>query len=169
MIPKRVKQFYMNVTDIMKKEDYDYVAEILNKKELSLFTKLLKSEQKHCVRIAKDIEYIIDNKEINNIEIIKNKDRLIKVSLLHDIGKTRKKLNVIDKSIIVILNKLTKGELIKFEKSKKIQCYYKHSEYSYEILKDMIDDNLILDVARNHHKDNVNEIVNFFKVIDDKN
>ncbi|MGX4599717.1 HD domain-containing protein [Faecalimicrobium sp. JNUCC 81] len=169
MIPKRVKQFYMNVTDVMKNEDYNYVTEILNKEELSLFTKLLKSEQKHCVRIAKDIEYIIDNKDIDNIEIINNKNRLIKAALLHDIGKTRKKLNVIDKSIIVILNKLTKGELIKFEKSKKVQCYYKHSEYSYEILKDMIDDNLILDVARNHHKENVNEIVNFFKMIDDKN
>ncbi|MBO3443667.1 HD domain-containing protein [Clostridium sp. CCUG 7971] len=169
MIPKRVKQFYMNVTDVMKNEDYNYVTEILNKEELSLFTKLLKSEQKHCVRIAKEIEYIIDNKEINNIEIIDNKERLKKAALLHDIGKTRKKLNVIDKSIIVILNNLTKGELIKLEKSKKIQCYYRHSEYSYEILKDMIDDKLILDVARNHHKDNNNDIVSFFKTIDDKN
>lgn len=169
MIPKRVKQFYMNVFDVMKNEDYNYVNEILNEKELNLFTELLTSEQKHCVRIAKDIEHIIDNKEINDSKIINNKNRLIKAALLHDIGKTKKRLNVIDKSIIVILNKLTKGELIKFEKSKKVQCYYKHSEYSYEILKDIIDDNLILDVARNHHKDNVNEIVNFFKWIDDKN
>ena len=34
MIPKRVKQFYINVTDIMSKEDYDYVESILNNNEL---------------------------------------------------------------------------------------------------------------------------------------
>ena len=32
MIPKRVKQFYVNVTDKMNEKDYDYANEILNKK-----------------------------------------------------------------------------------------------------------------------------------------
>lgn len=169
MIPKRVKQFYINVTDTMNKEDYDYVEKILNKEEVDLFKKLLKSEQKHSLRIAKEIEYNIDNKMINNEEILKNRDIIIKAALLHDVGKTRKKLNVIDKSIIVILNKLTKGELIKLEKSKKVQCYYKHSEYGYEILKDKIDNKLILNIVKNHHNNDCDEIVEFFKKIDDDN
>ena len=46
MIPKRVKQSYVNVTDKMTEKDYDYANEILNKKELELFMKLSKSEQK---------------------------------------------------------------------------------------------------------------------------
>ena len=33
MIPKRVKQFYVNVTDKMTEKDYDYANEILNKKD----------------------------------------------------------------------------------------------------------------------------------------
>ena len=49
MIPKRVKQFYVNVTDKMTEKDYDYANEILNKKELELFMKLSKSEQKHSI------------------------------------------------------------------------------------------------------------------------
>ena len=88
---------------------------------------------------------------------------------LHDIGKITKRLNVIDKSIIVILNKLTKGKLKSIKTSKKIQCYYNHSSYGYEILKDIIDDTVILDIVKNHHSDNGNNLVNFFKQIDDKN
>ena len=73
MIPKRVKQFYVNVTDKMTEKDYDYANEILNKKELELFMKLSKSEQKHSIRIAKDIEFIIDNNETDDEEILKNR------------------------------------------------------------------------------------------------
>jgi len=169
MIPKRVKQFYVNVTDIMSKEDYNYVENVLNNNELQLFIKLSKSEQKHSVRIAKEIEFIIDNRLTDNQEIIKNKDILIKTGLLHDIGKIKKRINVIDKSIIVILNKLTKGELKKVKKSEKIQCYYNHSEYSYEILKKIVDDELLLEIVKNHHNNSDNEIIKFFKEIDDKN
>ena len=93
----------------------------------------------------------------------------MKSALLHDIGKITKRLNVIDKSIIVILNKLTKGKLKSIKKSKKIQCYYNHSSYGYEILKDIIDDTVILDIVKNHHSDNSKNLVNFFKQIDDKN
>lgn len=169
MVPKRVKQFYINVTDLMKREDYDYVRNILNDEEYKLFIKLLKSEQKHSVRIAKDIEYIIDNKLINDIDIVSNKELLVKSAIVHDIGKIRKRLNVFDKSIIVILNKLTDGKLKNIKISKKVQCYYNHSEYSYEILKEMNQENLLLDIVRYHHSDDKRNIIKFFKEIDDKN
>ncbi len=169
MIPKRVKQFYVNVTDKMTKKDYDYAMEILNSKELELFMRLSKSEQKHSIRIAKNIEFIIDNKKTDDEDILRNRNLLIKSALLHDIGKITKRLNVIDKSIIVILNKLTNGKLKNIKKSKKIQCYYNHSSYGYEILKDMIENEIILDIVKNHHSDNGNKVVNFFKQIDDKN
>lgn len=169
MIPKRVKQFYINVTDKMSEKDYCYVKKILNSKELELFMKLSKSEQKHSVRIAKDIEFTIDSKKINDEVILTNKNLLIKSALLHDIGKITKRLNVIDKSIIVILNKLTSGKLKNIKRLKKVQCYYNHSMYGYNILKDVIDDEIILDIVKNHHSNNTNNIVSFFKEIDDKN
>jgi len=169
MIPKRVKQFYINVTDKMTQEDYKYVKSIINEEEFKLFNKLLKSEQKHSVRIAKYIENIIDNNLIDDSEIINNKKLLIKVALLHDVGKSRKAINVIDKSIIVILNKLTKGKLRNFKKSKKIQCYYNHGEYSYELLSKVTDDKKLLEIIRNHHKDTNDKLTKFFKLSDDKN
>ena len=169
MVPKRVKQFYINATDLMKNEDYEYVKKKLNNEEYKLFNKILKSEQKHSVRIAKKIEFIIENNLIEDIDIIENKNLLVKTALLHDVGKSKQKVNIIEKSIIVILNKLTKGNLKKIEKSKKIQCYYNHSEYSYNLLKDIIEYDLILSVVKNHHKNTGNKYINFFKQIDDNN
>ena len=169
MIPKRVKQFYINATDLMTNKDYEYVKIHLNNEEYDLFKKILKSEQKHSVRIAKEIEYTIENNLVDDVDIIQSKNLLIKTALLHDVGKSRQKVNIIEKSIIVILNKLTKGNLKNFKKSKKIQCYYNHSEYSYILLKDIIKDDLILSIIRNHHKNTDNKLTNFFKQIDDNN
>lgn len=169
MIPKRVKQFYINATDSMISKDYEYVKIHLNNEEYDLFKKILKSEQKHSVRIAKEIEYIIENNLVDDIDIIQSKNLLIKTALLHDVGKSKQKVNIIEKSIIVILNKLTKGNLKNLKKSKKVQCYYNHSEYSYILLKDIIKDDLILSIIRNHHRNTDNKFTNFFKQIDDNN
>lgn len=165
---KRIKQFYINLTDKMTEDDYIYVESKLTKKEYILFTKLLKSEQKHSVRVAKDIDRKFKNNEISSSTILNNKDILIKASLLHDIGKIKKKVNIIDKSIIVILNKLTRGSLKKLN-NKKVQCYYNHPEYSYDILKDVIKNNVFLNIVRNHHKNTNDELILFFQEIDDNN
>lgn len=169
MIPKRVKQFYINATDRMNSEDVQFVKKILNEKEFRLFSKLSKSEQKHCVRISWEILQNIENKKVNDT-IICHRDILIKAGLLHDIGKINQKLNIIEKSIIVILNKLTKGNLKNIKKSKKIQCYYNHSNYSYDILKENNYDSKFLYIVKNHHNDDEDdEILEFFMEIDDKN
>ena len=169
MVPKRVKQFYTNVTDKMTESDYEYVKNILEDDELKLFKKLLRSEQKHSVRIAKDIESIIDNKQTTDEEILNNKELLIKAALLHDVGKSIKKINVIDKSIIVILNKLTKGNLKNLKISKKVQCYYNHSRYSYDMLKNINNEGDFLKIIKEHHSESDDKLVLFFKSIDDKN
>ena len=169
MIPKRVKQFYINVTDKMNEEDYKYVNTIITEEEFKLFNKLLKSEQKHSVRIAKYIENSIDNKLVIDEDIINNKDLLIKAALLHDVGKSKKSVNVIEKSIIVILNKLTKGNLRNLKISQKVQCYYNHADYSYELLNKINNDKKLLEIVKNHHRETNDKLINFFKDSDDKN
>lgn len=166
---KRIRQFYINVTDRMKKEDIVYAKNILSKDEQELFFALLKSEQKHSVRISKEIGQVIDNGLIENKEIISSRNMLLRVGLLHDVGKARKRLNVFDKSIIVILAKITDNKIKNIKKSKKIQCYYNHSDYSYEILKDIITDDNMLYVIKNHHRKVDDVLTKFFKEIDDRN
>lgn len=203
MLPKRVRQFIMNLTDRINEDDYKYVKSKLDDREYELFNTISKSEQKHSVRVAHEIECIID--EINKgnqfksgytlangeildrevilpvcDEIVENEEMLVKVGLLHDVGKSRQRINIIDKSIIVILNKLTSGKLRNIN-LKKIQCYYNHSEYSYEILKEINEENVFLEVVRNHHNENypndtcidekyyLGNIIKFFQGVDDGN
>ena len=203
MLPKRVRQFIMNLTDRIDEDDYRYVRSKLDDREYEIFNSISKSEQKHSVRVAREIESVID--EINkgnqfevgytltngeildrdiilsvSDEIVGNKEMLVKAGLLHDVGKSRQRINIIDKSIIVILNKLTSGKLRNIN-LKKIQCYYNHSEYSYEILKKINESEYFLEIVRNHHnEDYTNEkcefdeyylgnIIRFFQGIDDGN
>ena len=198
MIPKRVRQFYMNLTDGFTREDRKYAESILDDFEMGLFEKLSGSEKKHSVRVSK--EFLNISREIsdgnfekhelfreeseyteklqsfindNGIECVKrfildNRDMLIKTGLLHDVGKSVKRINIIDKSIIVILNKITSGRL-RAVKYSKVQCYYRHSEYSFNMLKDYIKNDEMLYIIENHHIDTEDMKLLVFQVIDDRN
>lgn len=165
---ERIRQFYINFTDKMNVEDYLYVESILTKDELILFKNMLKSEQKHSVRVAKSIEDMINYIVIDDVDIVTKKNELIRAGLLHDVGKATTKVNIFEKSIIVILNKVTKGNLRNIN-NKKIDCYYNHAKYSYNFLKDVTDSEIVLNVARNHHSKTEDKFVKFFQYIDDRN
>lgn len=134
MLPKRVRQFVMNLTDRINEDDYEYVRSKLSEREYEIFNTISKSEQKHSERVAREIECIIDEVEKGNEfesgytltngeildrdiilpicdKLIENEAMLVKAGLLHDVGKSRQRISIIDKSIIVILNKLTSGKL----------------------------------------------------------
>lgn len=145
----RVKQFFWHVTSRWKGIDNKLIKKYLNKKEIEIFNRLNVSEQQHCIRVCNDaLEKV--NKE--NIEI--NKNKLAKVALLHDVGKTMKSLNVVDKSIMVILDKFTGGSLRKYTKIKKIDVYYNHPKKGVRILEDLYRyDNEFLEVVKKHHKE----------------
>ena len=198
MIPKRVRQFYMNLTDRFTEDDRRYAESVLDDFEMSLFEKLSSSEKKHRVRVSRGFlnisqeisDGVFDKEELfteesiyterlkNHIEnngtegledfILQNRDMLIKTGLLHDVGKSVKRINIIDKSIIVILNKITSGRL-RAVKNSKIQCYYRHSEYSKNMLKDYIKDEKMLYIIENHHSDTDDMEILVFQVMDDRN
>lgn len=158
---KRIKQFYINLTDRYGEKDDLFVRSILDDYEYSLFSKLSGSEKKHSVRVANEIKRISREKNISDT-------LLIKAALLHDIGKSRKRINIIDKSIIVILHSITSGKLRNINTAK-VQCYYNHSEYSYDMLKDYEDNERLLYIIKNHHRDiSDDEEMMIFQFADDK-
>lgn len=145
----RVKQFFWHVTSRWQSIDNKLIKKYLNKKEIEIFNRLNVSEQQHCIRVCNDALKKV-NKE--NIEI--NKNKLAKVALLHDVGKTMKSLNVMDKSIMVILDKFTKGSLRNYTNIKKIDVYYNHPKEGVRILEDLYRyDNEFLEVVKKHHKE----------------
>jgi putative nucleotidyltransferase with HDIG domain len=159
----RVKQFYWGITSRIQKEDKEFINIYLNKHELKLFNNLGKNEQVHSIRTAKDVKDLIEDK--------RDEYKLIRAALLHDIGKIEKSLNVIDKSVLVMLHKFTKGKLKKFIGIKKIDVYYNHAEKGYNILKQYLDDERVLYLVRNHHNEDIvnDEELEILKKCDSKN
>lgn len=146
MIFYRVKQFYWALTSDINEQDIKFIKNILNIEELKLFSRLSINEQKHCVKVAYDVKCICNNKQ----GIIDEK-LLLKAALLHDIGKIHKKLNLIDKSIIVLLDKISKGRLRKFSKKSKINVYYNHGKIGVDILKRFEYNKKLFYLIENHH------------------
>lgn len=162
----RVKQFYLCIIDKMDNKDKVFVKRYLNEYEMSLFNKLSIKEQKHSVRVAYDMEKICKSYKDNL-----DKKKLIKVALLHDIGKITSRLNAIDKSVLVVLDSLSKGRIKKYSNLKKIDTYYNHGEKGYNILKNKGYDESFLYLIKNHHNKNIveNKELNILRFCDDKN
>lgn len=173
----RISQFFKALNATISFYDIEFINKNLSLKEKKIFFKLAKSEQKHSLNVAYSInQYILNSKLNYDITL------LIKAALLHDIGKIYSSANVIEKSIIVILDKFTKGKLKKFNKYKKVDVYYNHADIAYNILcenyaeekvgyleKKFIESLLYL--VRNHHNDEINDNqdLNLLKYYDNKN
>ena len=161
----RVKQFIWAITSHFKEIDKEITKKYLDKDEQKLFDKLRMEDKHHCIRVCDDAL------KIKNDKIDKNK--LAKIALLHDIGKGSKGLNVLDKSVLVILDKITNGNLRRYEKNKKINMYYNHPKESVKLLKKTqhkYDVEFLEAIEKHHYKeDNSNIYLKIIKDCDDKN
>lgn len=163
----RVKQFYWAVFAHLKEKHNAFINSILNNEELSLFKALSINEQLHCIRVTKDV--------INQLSILKDisidrKELLIKAAMLHDVGKAKCPLNVMDKSILVLTDKLTNGKLKKYSKYRKIHIYYYHAEEGAKILESKGYDKRLIYLIRNHHNYNIEDFdLNILRTSDNRN
>lgn len=161
----RVKQFVWALKSLSEDIDTEYVNRFLNKREKDLFNKLKKTDKHHCIRVSKEAVNLSKGKEINL-------NRVAKVALLHDIGKGEYGLNVIEKSVLVILNKMTKGKLKKYDSIKAIDSYYNHAEKGANLLKSFNTyDKEFLDTIRYHHSNKIqgNKLLEIIKESDNRN
>lgn len=161
----RVKQFYWSITSKLDLEDVALIDKYLTEEEKELFNNLSIYEQKHSARVAEDVIKLCEADKIIN-------ECLIKAALLHDIGKIYKKLNPIEKSLVVMLDNISKGKLKRFKRLKKIDVYYNHADKGYNILKNKGRyDERFLYLVKNHHNDNVigDRELDILKICDSKN
>lgn len=145
----RIKQFLWALNSKLNKQDLTFIDNYLKYEEKELFIRMSMHDQVHSVKTAYDVKNICDN--YDNI----NSPKLIKTALLHDVGKIYCKLSLIDRSILVILDKLTKGKLKRFNNLKKIYVFYYHGEIGYELLKKCTNDERILYLIKNHHNNDI--------------
>jgi putative nucleotidyltransferase with HDIG domain len=163
----RIKQFIWGFTSLFKDIDYEYISKFLNDDEIKVFNKLKHNDKHHCIRVCKDS--IKMRKELNiDVDVYK----LGKAALLHDVGKSIRPLSLMEKSMVVLLDKTTKGKIKKYDNIKQIDIYYNHPKIGQEILKKFNYDKEFLQVVRYHHNKNKikdNDILNIISACDDKN
>lgn len=153
----RVKQFLWSIFSRINEDDLRFIDAYLDQEKVELFKKLSVSEQKHSIRVARRVKDEYDSFIKESGTEVKEcyRRNLIAIALLHDIGKIHKRINVIDKSVLVILNKLTKGKLKSFTNIQKVDVYYNHAEKGAKILKDYGLDERALFLVRNHHNNDM--------------
>lgn len=154
----RIKQFFWCFSTDIDIYDKEFIEKYLNKSEYELFYKLPKYEQKHSVKTSKDVQEVLKSENLYN-------ETLVKVALLHDIGKIYCKLNPIDKGILVLMDKLTNGYLKKFNKIKKVYVYYNHPEIGYNLLMKYGYNEEFLYLIRNHHNYNIDNESKYLKIL----
>jgi putative nucleotidyltransferase with HDIG domain len=165
----RIKQFWWAISSYFKDIDNEYIDRYLDDHEKLLFDKLKIGDKHHCVRVSKDSLEIYD-KLLAKVENI-DKDQLAKAALLHDIGKAERPLNFIEKSIVVILHKITKGKIRRYENIKILDIYYNHPKKGVDMLWPYGYSEEFLQVIRLHHSKKVidNPMLNIVIESDNKN
>ncbi|MDD4178432.1 MAG: HD domain-containing protein [Candidatus Margulisbacteria bacterium] len=93
----RLKQFYFGMLASYNKADAAFANSYLNSEELALFNQLPGFEKKHAVVVAKKmLDLALYNPELDQ-------RKLVRLGLLHDIGKVMERSTVLSKSILVII------------------------------------------------------------------
>lgn len=168
----RIKQFLWAISSNFKKIDTEYINSILNIEEQKLFYSLIKSEQFHCLRVTNDL---LDSFG-DDIDI--DKGELARLGLLHDIGKQGLNFGPINKSIFVVFKKISKGNLKKYSKLKKMNLYYNHPVKGVNILRESkfnFYSEEFLEAIEMHHRNkqsiskSKNKYLIYLNICDDRN
>ena len=93
----RFKQFYFGMFSRYTKADQAFAQSYLNIEEMALFNQLPGFEKRHAVVVArKMLEAAQQHRELDE-------RKLVKLGLLHDIGKIAERNSVLTKATLVIL------------------------------------------------------------------
>jgi putative nucleotidyltransferase with HDIG domain len=102
-ITYRLKQFYFGMFSVYDKTDEAFARSYLHGEEWALFDQLPGFEKKHAVVVAgKMLELAICHPELDQ-------QKLVKLGLLHDIGKVAERNSIFSKSFLVILRYFLPG------------------------------------------------------------
>ena len=122
----RAGQFFRAVFAKVTEEDREYIKKYLPQKGEKLFFETAVFDQAHALSVARSIE---------EFEYAGDKDFLIRLALLHDVG--RRNISVFDKVFCVLMNAVSEKfakKLAKYVRS--LYIYYNHPEIGAKLLKD---------------------------------
>lgn len=127
----RFKQFYFGMFSVYSAADAAFADNYLNAQELALFNQLPNFEKKHAVVVGrKMLAMATHNPELDE-------KKLVKLGLLHDIGKIAEKNSVISKSVLVVVRFFLPGLYNWLAERRKGRFYIHkhHGEVGAELLR----------------------------------
>ena len=144
----RVKQLWWAVTARpLSAESEATVKSVLNSAELTLFRQFSHGDQQHGLRVLQNLS---------------NSDRqslpLAKAALIHDVGKTRLTLTVLDRCLIVLASRVVPARARDWGRDPAAQQRYKrafvirewHAAWGAEMAEAVGSDQLTCDLIRRH-------------------
>lgn len=144
----RFKQFICYLLSWFERIDEEFLNYYLDNEERNIFNKLLKTERQHSIRVAKKSLEVMKVFKIENFEEFE----VVKMCLLHDVGKMYSKINLFLKPVMVLIRNNKKfRKLVFFLNKKKVYNYYKHSKYSFDVLKTLNFSLEVLNSIKYHH------------------
>ena len=158
----RAGQFFCAVFAKVTEEDRDYVKQHLNDKGQALFFAMAEFDQAHALRVAKTIE---------GFEFYGEREFLVRLALLHDVGRRAENVGVLGKVFAVLIN----GFSVKLGKYlsryfRFLYIYYNHPQIGAKLLKDagFIQES---EIIRLHHENVLNptEELSLLKRADEMN
>lgn len=143
----RINQFILYMMSFFKKIDEEFLFEYLNSIEIEYFNKLLKTEKQHSIRVAKRCLDVYERFEICDSEL----NLVVKMCLLHDIGKQYSNINLFLKPFIVIGSYKEFRKILFFLDKDRVKKYFNHPKYSFEMLRNLNYSTEVLNSIKYHH------------------
>jgi len=149
----RFNQFITAFRANISYSDVEFIRHYLTKAEQVLFYKMRRYDQKHALQVAHKCLLKCDS----NTWI--DRSNLVRVALLHDIGKSIMPLSLISRILYVLTKKINEGRLVKFfakEKSfiplfRQFYVLNNHSDIGAELIGEIENNPELIEIIRNHH------------------
>ena len=125
----RIKQFFRDLTAPARPVEDGFLGEMLEAAETELIHRLRRAELLHAIAVAR---YVRDNLPPG---LDPGEERaIVRAALLHDIGKTVHPVNVLQKSLVVLLPGRFREDPRLIDRWKPLAIYHHHPEYGRDIV-----------------------------------
>lgn len=144
----RIRQFMMDISAPARSIDEQFLSEMLEPAEFDLIRRLRRAELLHAIAVARYVrEHLPPQDPMENRAIVR-------AALLHDIGKTVCPVNVLEKSLVVLLPRRFREDPRLIERWQPLAIYHHHPEYGGDIAASahcFPPDHWLVELIRHHH------------------
>lgn len=156
---KRIKKFFSALAAEVRETENELILSYLTKKEQDLFFQMSIVDQRHALDVCYHVEKSLKKKGYHDKS--PEMQLLRKAALLHDVGKRAGELSILDRVIIVLVDRFWPGQVEiwaiegrgSFFQNRRHACYIaiNHSGLGATMLRQINCDSELIDLVAYHH------------------